>query len=469
MGYGANWRRVWVSLIFRDAEVSGRLVTVKVSGPRVVEVGDDVAPSSADEVIDAGGGALLPGLHDHHLHLMAMAAADESLLCGPPDVSTRAELEATLGIAVRELAGDGWVRGVGYHESVAGLLDRDALDRVTAGVPVRIQHRGGALWILNSAAIERLGLESESALSVDRDAAGRLTGRLWRGDQLLRQRLGATPPDLARVGARLASYGVTGVTDATWTNDDRSVRWIADQMPQRVRVMGPCSLDAPVLTVGEVKVMLDDDALPSLDSLARTVLGAHAADRAVAVHCVTAAQLFLALHAFDEAGVRGDRIEHASVVLPEARLALGRLGLRVVTQPGLVGERGDRYRQDVDDFEREFLYPLRSLLDAGIPVAGSTDAPLTSPDPWAAMRAAVDRRAVDGEVLSPRERLTPPEALALFLRPAQDVGARPKVVRPGADADLVLLAAPLDHVLRRFDAGDVVLTMIAGNVAHDAR
>ena len=34
-----------------------------------------------------------------------------------------------------------WLRGTGYHESVAGELDRHALDRWVPARPVRVQHR----------------------------------------------------------------------------------------------------------------------------------------------------------------------------------------------------------------------------------------------------------------------------------------------------------------------------------------
>jgi len=56
---------------------------------------------------------------------------------------------------------DGWIRAVGYHDSVAGELDRDALDALNAvdpATPLRIQHRSGVLWILNSAGLARVGL-----------------------------------------------------------------------------------------------------------------------------------------------------------------------------------------------------------------------------------------------------------------------------------------------------------------------
>ena len=55
---------------------------------------------------------------------------------------------------------DGWVRAVGYHEAVAGPLDRAALDEVSPPVPVRVQHRSGVLWTLNSAGLARMDFPS---------------------------------------------------------------------------------------------------------------------------------------------------------------------------------------------------------------------------------------------------------------------------------------------------------------------
>ena len=65
--------------------------------------------------------------------------------------------------------------------------------------------------------------------------------------------------------------------------------------------------------------MLAERSLPGLAELAERIAGAHAAERCVAIHCVTRAELWLACAAFEEARVRaGDRIEHAAVAPPEA-------------------------------------------------------------------------------------------------------------------------------------------------------
>ncbi|NED59412.1 amidohydrolase, partial [Streptomyces sp. SID10244] len=101
---------------------------------------------------------------------------------------------------------------------MAGTLTRDVLDTTVTDRPVRVQHRSGALWMLNSAACRELGVDTCTLPGVERDAASNATGRLWRMDSWLGDRLGdtspASPPDLATMSRRAAARGVTGFTEA---------------------------------------------------------------------------------------------------------------------------------------------------------------------------------------------------------------------------------------------------------------
>jgi predicted amidohydrolase YtcJ len=373
----------------------------------------------------------------------------------------------------------GWVRGVGYHEAVAGPLDREALDALIADAPVRVQHRSGALWCVNSAGIGLLGLDLGSdAPGVERDGRGRATGRLYRLDAWLREQLGLTqPPSLSDVGRELAAFGVTGVTDATPGNGPGSLRALAaalvgGELAQRVMVMGGADLPEPTRTAakaglsrGARKLLLHEDALPSLEELTEAVRAAHAGGRAVAIHCVTRAELVLAGAALGAAGARpGDRIEHAAVAPPDAARELVPLGVTVVTQPGFVHERGDAYAAEVEPRDRPWLWRCQGLLDAGLRVGGGTDAPFGEPDPWRAMRAAVLRRSEAGLVLGADEAVSPERALALFTTPPEDPGGPPRRVAPGAPADLVLLDAPWRAAREELDAGRVRATLRAGRI-----
>ena len=168
------------ALVIRRAEVEGRIVDVRIEAGRVVEVaaGSPSAPLTDDEVFDAAGGALLPGLHDHHIHLLALAAAARSVRVGPADVGGAEGFARSLRAADAELEPGRWVRAVGYHESVAGPLDRYDLDAIVPGRPVRVQHRSGAMWVVNSSAAMALGLAAGSPTGVELAADGTPTGRL---------------------------------------------------------------------------------------------------------------------------------------------------------------------------------------------------------------------------------------------------------------------------------------------------
>ncbi|HEX5365741.1 MAG TPA: amidohydrolase family protein [Acidimicrobiales bacterium] len=463
-------------LVLREVVVDGRLVDVRVSGGAIVAIGRRLPARPGDEAVDGRRGALIPGLHDHHIHLLALAAAERSPLVGPPYVADADGFRGALVQAGRGLPPGEWIRAIGYHESVAGPIDRWRLDAVVADRPVRVQHRSGVAWVLNSAGLASAGIdEALDVAGLERDGEGRLTGRLLGLDRWLRDRLPSrAPPDLGVVGRRLAAYGVTGVTDLTPVADVEDLAPLVDaaldgSLPQRVTASGGPRLAAtrlptPLLT-GPVKLVVADYSLPSLDDLVEWIGAAHDAGRPVAVHCVSRVGLALALAAWDEAGARpGDRVEHGSVVPPALRSAVAAKGLTVVTQPGFVQERGDRYLVEVDADDLPHLYPCRSLIEAGIPVGGSTDAPYGHPDPWRDIATAVDRRTTSGQTLGAREAVSPERALSLFLTPPGDPGGAPRRVEVGAPADLVLLDGPLSHVLEDPSSRHVTCTVIAGDV-----
>lgn len=461
-----------------DVHGAGQTTDVRIADGVVAELGQGLAKARSGIVVDGRGGLLLPGLCDHHLHLHAMAAAATSVPCGPPRVTDASGLgQALAGAAGNE---HGWVRGTGYFESVAGDLDAAAIDRLHAVRPVRIQHRSGALWMLNTVAAAAAGLDAGDHPGIERDARGRATGRLWRADDWLRSRLpAAAPPSLAGIGMTLSSLGITSVTDATPGLSDSSAAAIAADMaagrlPQRVQLLG-AALSAPVRdadasgpgrtpTIGPYKVVIADSRLPDLDDLAALIDRAHAAGRPVAVHCVSRVALSLLLAAFDVAAVMaGDRLEHAAVVPAGAIASLQRGGLRVVTQPGFIAHRGDDYRRLMEPEDLPHLYRFRTLLAAGVPVALSSDAPYGPLDPWAVMQAAMDRLPPGGGgPLGPGDRVSGAEALAGYLSGPRDPGGIPRQIRPGSAADLVLLHASKQELLAGPDAAMVRMTVIDG-------
>ncbi|WP_094289670.1 amidohydrolase family protein [Mycobacterium lehmannii] len=431
-------------LIQRATLLDGRSVDIRVA-EKIVAVEPELAPVSGEPVYDAAGRTVIPGLHDHHVHLRSAAAALASVRVGPAEVHNRAELARALATA--KPGADGWVRAVGYHEAVAGPLDRTVLDEVVPSVPVRVQHRSGVLWTLNSAGLVRVGMADHP------DGRLRSADRSW-SDALQRNETG-----LSEVSERLSALGVTGVTDAT---PDLEI----DDIVRLLDAHRRGELHQRVLCLAPGKRILHDTDL-DLDGLTSWIAGRHAEGAPIAVHCVTAAQLVVTLSALQATGAHpGDRIEHASVVPDDAIASLAASGVTVVTQPNFVAERGDQYLDDVPAGEHHELWRVASLLRAGVPLVLSTDMPFGEGDPWATMRAAVRRMTGSGAVLGADERITAPEALGMFFGTGHDP-LRRRTVAPGQPGDLVVLEPSPSDVLETLASDMVAATVIAGEVAFD--
>jgi hypothetical protein len=152
--------------LLREVTVSGSRLDCRIRDGRIAELAPRLSAAADETVIGGDGGELLPGLADHHIHLRALAAARRSLDLDGADLTH-----------VPQDPGTGWLRVVG-----AGVeLQRADLDAVWPERPVRVKHRSGALWTLNSAAITRLGPGASPAEIV--------TGQFWRAGERLRSML----------------------------------------------------------------------------------------------------------------------------------------------------------------------------------------------------------------------------------------------------------------------------------------
>jgi predicted amidohydrolase YtcJ len=459
-------------LVLQNVEIDGRAgLNVAVQAGHIVEITTERLHGK--EEIEGNGGALIPGLADQHLHLLSLAAQAQSLNIA--DASTFGETAQRLKKAVSQLAPGAWLRVTGYHDSTNGPLDRAALDRLAPLHPVRVQHQSGAFWLLNSAALDQVLDDKDWPDCVERNENGAATGRIWRGDAWLNTRLKRTPPSLHAIGRRMAAFGITAITDASVTNDAISAAYIAREiragaLPQRVMLMSGGELSAAdEYVIGPVKILLDDANLPTIEWMTQRIEAARRCQRAVAVHCVTAAELAFTLAAFATAGSRdGDRIEHGGVISREAIEQVALLGLTVVTQPAFIFERGDRYLRDVEEEDVCSLYRAASLIGQGIGLAGSSDAPYATIDPWAAMRSAVQRVTHDGVPVGASERLSPQQALNLYLKEAFQPGGPPRRVYTGVRADLCLLRDPLRDIFADFQAETVAATIIDGRPVYRA-
>ena len=449
-------------MLIVDADVDGARLDVRFND-KILELNSRIQPAPGEGVIDAKGGALLPGLHDHHMHFLATAAWANSVNCGAVDITGPEEL----GRLLKKQTGSGWLRGVNYHESIAGELQVKALDELADHRPIRIQHRSGKVWMLNSAAIELLQLQQYADIDgVEVDTSGAVTGRLFRLDGWLRERLAADlVSDISSLSRELSSYGVTGFTDTSATNSQQTAQLLADWqakgvIQQDVLLMGDDSLDA-----GPLKVVLDEDSLPQLDDLVRRLQRARERGRSIAFHCVSHLELLFALSALDQAPADPrDRIEHGAIVYDEMLPQLQQRGVSVVTQPGFLWQRGDQYLQDLAPREAAVLYRNRTLQEAGVNTVVSSDAPYGPVNPWQVMDAASRRTTRSGAIIGNEERIHPDDSLRGYLLHAHGLQEPKREIKICAMADFCLLQQPWCEAKKRVAEVEVQVTVRAGEV-----
>lgn len=456
------------AVLIRDAQVEDRFVDVRVENGVIAAIGADLAQQPADQVIEANGDALIPGLHDHHVHLVAMAARGSSVDLDP--CASRAEVDDVIAAAA-EIAGDGWVRVVGYDEHRHGTLDLLRLDRLSAAAPFRVQHRTGLSWLLNSGALRQVGAQDGPVDVVERDDDGRPTGWIHRGDEWLGERIEHLPLSFAALGRQLAAFGITGVTDATAALGAGRLELLqrarsAGELRQRIMLLGVDDQPEGFL-LGPRKLLVDEQLGLDPDALATEIAAVHRAGRSVALHAVSRAENITAVAALRAAGVRfGDRIEHGSILPTELDAFLADNRVTVIIQPALVGERGDHYLATVEPDDLGLLHRQASFLAHGVRIAAGSDAPVTSSDPWRAIATATTRRTRSEVVVGAEERVAPRTALDWFLSAPGDPGGPSRRVELHAPADLCLLDVPIEEMLADPDAGHVRHTWINGVMVH---
>jgi len=164
--------------------------------------------------------------------------------------------------------------------------------------------------------------------------------------------------------------------------------------------------------------------------------------------------------------IHSDFINEADI----ARAA--RHGIGVCPQPILKWTFSDAMDRMVGIAASERQFPLRSLLDAGVHVSGSSDAPVAEPDWLRGVEAAVLRKSrATGTVRGPRECIGVSEAIRLFTMGSawQDHMDHLKgSIEPGKLADLCvldrdILSIPPEeiHTIKN------VATVVGGRLVYD--
>lgn len=382
------------------------------------------------------------------------------------------------------------------------------LDRGCADAPVCIIRTCSHIRCVNSRALELAGIDRTTpdppGGEIERDVSGEPTGVLKESARDLvtpvmpKRSTADAVADLVDLGHLLASQGIVAATDLCTLNGQDAFPYLEAAvhagMPQDLAsyvlwddvneiagyTIAPELLDrsrrafmagVKVLTDGSVSgrtAWFDEPYLPlagthSEDTPTYGISTCSDAnlDRAIAFCQRTGCQLsahamgtraidhalerVLRAGLWDAGGVAPLRIEHVTAPSASAIETMARLRVPVVTQPIFAYCETGSYLANLGKERTRRSYPLRTLMDAGVPLVISTDAPATSwatpSDPFTNIKAAVTRRAHSGFDLGQREALTVEEALCCYTREAARVIGFEGLgqIAPGYKASFIVL------------------------------
>ena len=136
------------------------------------------------------------------------------------------------------------------------------------------------------------------------------------------------------------------------------------------------------------------------------------------------------------------RVHHAYFPTARALTAMAAHGIPAVVSSAFIANLGEGFVNSVGPERAARAMPMRTYLEAGVPLAGSSDSTVADFNPWVGIDAAVRRTTIPGRVLGPEEALTVAEAIrsytaggAFGMGREADLGT----LEPGKLADLIVL------------------------------
>ena len=486
------------------------------------------------EVIDAGGRVVLPGFIDAHCHLLSLRG--QQLLqadCSPARARSIGDLIRILKEEAARTPRGQWVQGGSYdHSKLAENRHptRRELDRVSTEHPVHLRNNSCHMGVLNSLALERAGITRETPDPpggvFERDADGELTG-ICREEAhfLFVHGMGTeqsfvpayTTEELKRA-VQLAcrennSVGITSVGDALVNPQEigayqealqeglltvRVYMIVLDNnLPRLEALQLHTGLGSTMLKLGALKSFVDGAtaghtawlsepyegrpeyygiATKTPEQIEPLVLQAHRSGLQIEVHANGDRAIEMVLDAYEKAQAafpRSDprhRIAHCTVVTPAILRRLKALGVVALPFSTYVYEHGEKFGAYGKRVSMMFAH--RSFLDHGIPVAGSSDNPCATQDPFIALQSMVTRKSSGGLEIGPEQKVSVMEALRIYTMGSAYASFEEGIkgsLEPGKLADFVVVSEDPTRVApERLKDIRALKTVVGGKVVYDA-
>lgn len=457
--------------------------------------------------IDLGGRTVIPGFVDAHMHPVMLADFSRQIACLPPKVNSIQELIQEIARVRSEKPEGDWIKGWGYDEGKFAehrSPNRYDLDKGSPDLPVFLTRSCEHIRCVNSKALELAGITRDTpdpqGGEIERDEHGEPTGVLKENARDLV--LPFMPPEtkestvasLIDLGDLLTSQGIVAVTDMGNLHEGGNYEFYEEAVKrgfrQRVSLyyMWDYFMDDPLfditpelmdrnrqIRIAGLKLIGDGSISGKTAWLSEPYLGTEecgfpvysdeSMERALEFCKRTGCQL--SVHAmggraidrvidrvypekdWTDGKVPCLRVEHLTEPSDRAVARAAERGFGFASQPIFEYCEIETYKSNMDPERLRHIYPHRTMLDRGVKLCLSTDAPATSwavpSDPFSNLKSAVTRYACDGTDIGQDERLDIETAMILYTKESAEVSgfAGLGVLKPGYAADFAVLSDDL--------------------------
>ncbi|MEO8679453.1 MAG: amidohydrolase [Vicinamibacterales bacterium] len=437
---------------------------VAVRGNKVIRVGTNREIQrlrrAQTVVVDAKGGAVVPGFNDAHAHFISggLSLDQVSLL----EALTLDAVKDTVRVWAEAHPEREWIVGRGwyYQPFAGGLPTRQLLDALVPDRPAYLTAYDGHTGWANTKALKLAGITRRTknpvnGLIVKDPRNGEPTGVLKEAAMALMATAAPQPTredKLAAIRASLGEahrYGVTSVQSASGSPDDLELYdALRKQGELTVRIYQALSADAstteadldrldqvrarfaddPLLKTGAIKLIADGviethtaamlepyanrprtkgDPRFTPEALNKTVAMLDRREWQVMTHAIGDAAIRMTLDAYEAAAranpapARGrrHRVEHIESIDPADIPRFAKLGVIASMQPlhGLPSpEPGDVWSTNIGPERAAHGWLWGSISRAGGRLAFGSDWPVVTLDPRPGLHVAVNRTTLDG-------------------------------------------------------------------------
>lgn len=478
---------------------------------------------SNTKLIDVNGKTVLPGFIDAHIHIWKVGNL-KTFLLDLRGVSSIEEMQDKLSDFIKRNPGNSWIQARGFNEANMKehrLPAKEDLDKITTERPLWIIRTCAHIGIANSKAIElsnvnaqthippggemRLGNDGKPNGIFTETALGVITNNIpaySTEDYALM---------IKAAEEELLSYGITAATDPAVMPDllecyyqmekENNLRIRINALPIRVPDGSENILPVPEkytsdkFDVNIVKFFADGGLSgmtaamnkPYKDSTSTGVLrltepffyplAKEAASKGfgIATHAIGDKAIEVVLNVYEKIRTQYNdiilRIEHLGLPSANHLQRMKAMNVHCVSQSIFLKELGKNFAMYLEKERLCRTYPYRSVLNAGINLALSSDAPVVKDfNPVTGIKAAIFRKDNDGNTLGADEKISLQEAICAYTMGSAKANGNEAFngsIEVGKHADFILLNKKLNEFITEDEDLYVVSTFINGKEVYN--